>query len=54
MPKKKKTETQEDQSVRFRAEVERLIAAGELNPAEADRNFSTLLDKVSEAKGERP
>jgi len=42
MPKKKKAETQEEQSARFRAEVERLVAAGELSPTEADE----ALDKI--------
>ena len=36
MPAKKQNETPEQQSARFRAEVERMIAAGELNPTEAD------------------
>jgi len=37
MPKRKEPpETTEDQSERFRSAVERLIAAGELNPTEAD------------------
>lgn len=36
MPKKKQPESQEQQSARFRAEAERMIAAGELNPTEAD------------------
>lgn len=48
MPKKKHTETPEEQSARFRAEVERLIAAGELSPTEADK---ALGDLVSRAKG---
>ena len=43
MPKKSKQETQEDQSARFRAEVERMIAAGELSPTEADEAFSRLV-----------
>ena len=42
MPKKKSKETQEEQSARFRAEVERLIAAGELSPTEADERFQAL------------
>ncbi len=42
MPKKKNAETQEQQSERFKAEVERLIAAGELNPIEADVAFEKL------------
>ena len=43
MPKKKSKETQEEQSARFRAEVQRLIAAGELNPTEADERFERLV-----------
>jgi hypothetical protein len=52
MPKKKQTETQEEQSARFHAEVERLVAAGELSPTEAD----VALDKIVKAsipKGRR-
>ncbi len=44
MPKKKRTETQKEQSARFLAEVERLIAAGELNPIEADERLSKLVE----------
>ena len=47
MPKKKSKETQEEQSARFRAEVERMIAAGELSPTEADERFERLLNKAS-------
>lgn len=43
MPKKKQPESQEQQSARFRAEVERMIAAGELDPTEADKRFVELL-----------
>ena len=46
MPKKNKPETQEEQSARFRAEVERLIAAGELSPTEADKRFEKLVEKA--------
>ncbi|MDQ0839089.1 hypothetical protein [Sphingomonas faeni] len=42
MPKKKNIENQTEQSARFRAEVEKLIAAGELRPAEAEE----ALDKM--------
>ena len=35
MPKKKHKETPEEQSARFRAEVERMIEAGELSPTDA-------------------
>lgn len=43
MQKKKEPENQADQSARFRAEVERLVAAGELNPTEADERFEKTL-----------
>ena len=42
MPKKKNAESQAEQSERFRAEVARLIEAGELNPIEADERFEAL------------
>ena len=42
MSKKKVTESQKEQSVRFRAEVVRLIAAGELNPIDADEALDRL------------
>jgi hypothetical protein len=45
MPKKKHDETPEEQSARFRAEVERLIAAGELSPTEADAALDRLVRK---------
>ncbi len=45
MPKKTKQETQAEQSARFRAEVERMIAAGELNPTEADGALDRLVKK---------
>ena len=43
MPKKKNQETQAEQSARFLAEVERLIAAGELNPEEAEEALDRLV-----------
>lgn len=43
MPKKKHSETPEEQSARFRAEVERLVAAGELSPTEADEALENLV-----------
>jgi hypothetical protein len=45
MPKKQNRETPEEQSERFRREAERLIAAGELNPTEADRALDALVRK---------
>lgn len=43
MPKKKEAETQEAQSERFRDAVRAAIAAGELNPTEADERFERLV-----------
>jgi hypothetical protein len=43
MPKKMHNETPEEQSARFRAEVERMIAAGELSPTEADQAMDRLV-----------
>lgn len=43
MPKKKREEPQAEQSARFQAEVERLIAAGELSPEEADAALDKLV-----------
>lgn len=43
MPKKKRNESEAEQSARFRAEVERLIAAGELSPTEADAALNNLV-----------
>ncbi len=43
MPKKSSGVSQEEQSARFRAEVARLIEAGELSPTEADDRFERLL-----------
>ena len=43
MPKKKTTESQKEQSARFRAEVERLVAAGDLSPAEADNRLDAMI-----------
>jgi hypothetical protein len=44
MPKKKHPpETPEAQSARFRAEVERMIAAGELSPTEADAALERMV-----------
>lgn len=43
MPRKKTTETQGEQSARFCAEVERMIAAGEISPTEADEGLERIL-----------
>lgn len=43
MPKKKKPESDADQSARFLAEVERLVVAGELNPIDAEKALDKLV-----------
>ena len=43
MPKKKKQETPAEQSARFKAEVERMIADGELNPTDAEAKMDALM-----------
>lgn len=50
MPKKMKRETEKEQSARFRAEVERMIAAGELSPTEADEVLDRLVRDAKVAK----
>lgn len=52
MPKKKQSETPEEQSARFKAEVERLVAVGELSPTEADAALDRLITQQGKtAKG---
>ena len=46
MPKKKTNESQKEQSARFRAEVERLIAAGELSRTEAEAALDGLVTRA--------
>jgi hypothetical protein len=45
MPKKKPGMTPEEQRAKFESEVERLIAAGELDPEEADKRMEQLVRK---------
>lgn len=48
MPKQKKPkETPEQQAARFAAEVERMKAAGELNPTEAEKALDRLVKHSS-------
>ena len=59
MPKKKRKESASEQSARFKAEVERLVAAGELNPIEAEKTLNKLVlssatDPHQEYKSETP
>ena len=51
MPKRKEPPpTPEDQGERFRSEVERLIAAGELSPIEADAAMERAMGGVRAPK----
>jgi hypothetical protein len=46
MPRKKKQESPQEQSERFRRAVRDMIDAGELNPTEADEAFERLMGNV--------
>ena len=50
MPKKKHQETPEEQSERFRREVQRLIDAGELNPTEAEAGMEAIMANAAAKK----
>lgn len=50
MPKKKHPESQKEQSDRFKKSVAELVAAGELNPTDADAAFERMMGKVKVAK----
>ncbi len=54
MPKKKREESPEEQSKRFREETQKLIDAGELNPTEAEDRMDRLIRQLSEHKGNDP
>jgi hypothetical protein len=51
MPKRKPGMTPEEQRERFKAEVQRLIDAGELNPTEADAAFERAVRAATLPKG---
>lgn len=44
---KKRQETQQEQSERFKKTVRDLVDAGELNPTDADAAFDRLMGKVA-------
>ena len=50
MPKKKNQESREAQSARFEKAVAALVAAGELDPTEAEVAFDNLMSKMTESK----
>lgn len=50
MPKKKQTETQAEQSERFRRAVQELVDAGELSPTEADERFENFFRGLANQK----
>lgn len=47
MPKQKRKETQAEQSARFKAEVQKLIDAGELSPTEAADRLDRIITQRS-------
>ena len=50
MPKKQNQESQAEQSERFKKTVADMVAAGELNPTDADKAFDKLMDRVGVPK----
>lgn len=54
MPKKKRPETQAEQSERFRRAVQELVDAGELNPTEADERFDRTMKQIASQQSSRP
>lgn len=50
MPKKKHKETPEEQAARFRAAVQKLVADGDLDPAEADAAFERAMAGVAKLR----
>jgi polyhydroxyalkanoate synthesis regulator phasin len=51
MPTKKRKETQEEQSERFKEAVRDLVAAGKLSPTEADDKFEALMGRLVKVAG---
>lgn len=49
MPKKKRQESQAEQSARFKRDAQRLIDAGELSPTEAEAALDKLLQRGARA-----
>lgn len=54
MPEKKHKETQAEQSARFKAEVQKLIDAGELSPTEAEEALDKLVHSLQGSDQSRP
>lgn len=50
MPAKKKSETPEQQAARFREEVKRLVADGELSLTEADAAFEKIMGRLKQSR----
>ena len=46
MPKKKRQESQAEQSERFKRDAQKLIDAGELNPTDAEERFERAMRDV--------
>ena len=50
MPKRKKEESQKEQSERFRRAVQELVDAGELSPTEAEERFEQMIRQIAQNK----
>lgn len=46
MPKKKRQESQAEQSERFKKDAQKLIEDGELNPTEAEKGLEGLVKRA--------
>lgn len=54
MPRRKKHESQKEQSERFLRAVQELVDAGELSPTEAEEKFERAMRHISSTKPPRP
>lgn len=52
MPKKKRSESQKEQSKRFLEKVQELVDAGELSPTEAEERFERAMRRIVPEKDE--
>ena len=51
MPKKKRQESQAEQSARFIRDAQKLIDAGELNPTDAEAAVGAIVRKSTKERG---
>ncbi len=54
MPKRKKEESQKEQSERFLRAVQELVDAGELSRTEAEERFERMIEKIARTSHNNP